>query len=289
VPASAEGLSIGQVSELLGVPVPTLRSWQRRYGVAVPDRTSGGHRRYRTAEVQALRALTAAVSRGIAPSTAVQTLRRPAPEPGLPVELLSRMLERAAACDQPGLSAELDEAAAALGVEAAVDRLLVPLLRETGHRWEVGTVDVGVEHLTTAVARRWIALRTGRTPLRDARPVLLAAGPGTAHSVALEAFGMLLDRRGWPTCQLGADTPVAALVSTARTTSSQAAVVTAQQLSRSRGAVEALVALSKVCGELFYAGAAFDSHRRRRDVPGTYLGTDLPAAADTVAARLREG
>jgi hypothetical protein len=65
--------------------------------------------------------------------------------------------------------------------------------------------------------------------------------------------------------------------------------VTAHQVSRRRAAVGALVALRGKGVNLFYAGAAFDSPRHRRDVPGTYLGTSLPAAADVVGLALVGG
>ena len=287
VVAGQDGLTIGQVSELLGVPVPTLRSWHLRYGVATPERTTGGHRRYRDDEVSVLQALSAAVARGIAPRSAAQALRESPRDPRVPVSLLARALERAAECDQPGLADVLDEGERALGVEATVDRLLLPALQEVGRRWELGLVDVGVEHATTSATRSWIARRTHSTPWRDAAPVLLSAAPGNAHTVALEAFSMLLDRRGWPVCLLGADTPAASLVSSLRTNGAQAVVVTAHQVSRRRHAVEALRALSGPPITLFYAGGAFSSASRRSDVPGTYLGDVLPVAADLVERQLR--
>ena len=284
--SAAGGLTIGQVSELLGVPVPTLRSWHSRYGVAATGRTRGGHRRYGPQDVELLQALSSAVARGIAPRTAAKELReaRPAPEPPLP--LLERLLEAVSVCDQVGIREAMDRCEVDLGCEAAVDRLLVPGLREVGRRWELGLLDVGVEHVVTTEVRRWIARRTGVSPLRDVRPVLLAAAPGNRHTVALEAFGMILDRRGWPTCQLGADSPVSAMRTALTTSRSQAAVVTAQQVSRRRAAVGALGELRGEGVSLFFAGAAFDSPRHRRDVPGTYLGTSLPAAADVVALAL---
>ena len=117
--------------------------------------------------------------------------------------------------------------------------------------------------------------------------MLLAAAPGNQHTVALEAFHMLLNRRGWPTCQLGADTPVSSLVSSCRSTGAQAVVVTAHQVSRRRLAIEALQALHTQRGvALFYAGGAFASASRRRDVPGTYLGEVLPAAVDLLERSL---
>jgi DNA-binding transcriptional MerR regulator len=284
--APGGGLTIGQVSELLGVPVPTLRSWHERYGIAAPHRTSGGHRRYGPEQVEALRALATAVARGIAPRSAAQALREPQRDPELPAALV-RLLDRAVARDQPGITAVLDEQERTVGVESAVDRLLLPALQEVGRRWELGLVDAGVEHLATAAARSWIARRTGTTPQRGVAPVLLAAAPGNRHTVALEAFHMLLDRRGWPTCQLGADTPVDALVSAYRSSAPQAVVVTAHQVSRRRHAVEALQALHRQPGAaLFYAGAAFSSPSRRRDAPGTYLGDVLPAAVDLLERSL---
>jgi MerR family transcriptional regulator, light-induced transcriptional regulator len=285
------GLTIRQVSDLLGVPVPTLRSWERRYDVAAPQRTAGGHRRYGSAEVEALRALNAAVARGIAPGTAAQTLRASQVDPDVPLSLLSRLLEAVDDGDQIAICDTLDAAAEALGLEAAVDRLLVPGLREVGRRWELGQLDVGAEHLATAATRRWIAGRSGTRPrYGDAAPVLLAAASGNRHTIALEAFTMLLDRRGWPTRLLGADTPAHALLNAARSTRAQAAVLTAQQVSRGRLAVATLRMLAdRTPMSVFYAGGAFDNPRSRRGLPGTYLGTVLPEAADTVEAALRGG
>ena len=286
MPSAADGLTIGQVSELLGVPVPTLRSWHQRYGVAAPERTRGGHRRYSDQDVELLQALSAAVARGVAPRVAAELVARPTRAADPPLPLLEGLLDAATACAQPEVRATLDRGEEELGTEGAVDRLVVPGLREVGRRWELGVIDVGVEHAVTTEVRRWIARRTGVSPLRDTRPVLLAAAPGNSHTVALEAFGMILDRRGWPTCLLGADSPVSAITAAVGTSKAQAALVTAHQVSRRRAAVEALSALKPDGISLFFAGGAFDSARHRRDVPGTYLGTDLLQAADTVALAL---
>ena len=41
-----DGLSIGELARLTGVPAATLRSWEDRYGFPRPQRLAGGHRRY---------------------------------------------------------------------------------------------------------------------------------------------------------------------------------------------------------------------------------------------------
>lgn len=283
-------MTIGQVSALVGVPVPTLRSWHERYGVAPPARTPGGHRRYGPADVQLLHAMRAAVARGLSAGAAAQAVRAPSAPPDVLLPLLAELLERAAAHDQDGVGEVLDRAEQAVGVDRTLDGLLVPALREIGDRWERGEVDVGVEHLATAAAQRWIARRTAMsTPRRGPAPVLLAAAPDNRHTVALEALGLLLHDRGWPTCQLGADTPVPALLRAVAAVRPQAVVLTAHQVSRRRAAVAALEALTSTGARLWFAGAAFDSARHRAGVPGTWLGRHLPEAADLVTAELRRG
>jgi CheY-like chemotaxis protein len=49
--------SIGAVSRMLGIPTATLRTWQDRYGVVVPERSPGGHRLYSRPQVEQLRFL----------------------------------------------------------------------------------------------------------------------------------------------------------------------------------------------------------------------------------------
>jgi MerR family transcriptional regulator, light-induced transcriptional regulator len=55
VPTVVSALSIGRVAALVGVSIPTLRSWERRYALVDPARTPGGHRRYTDAEIDRLR------------------------------------------------------------------------------------------------------------------------------------------------------------------------------------------------------------------------------------------
>ena len=73
------GLTISAVSSLLSIPVPTIRSWERRYGFPVPARTDGRHRRYSTDEIDQLRDLRDEITRGRAARDAVEVVRGLAP------------------------------------------------------------------------------------------------------------------------------------------------------------------------------------------------------------------
>ena len=56
--------SIKAVAQATGLTVETLRAWERRYGVVVPNRDEGGRRVYRAEDVLRLRRLREATERG---------------------------------------------------------------------------------------------------------------------------------------------------------------------------------------------------------------------------------
>jgi CheY-like chemotaxis protein len=66
--------SIGAVSRLLGIPAQTLRTWQDRYGVVVPERSPGGRRLYSRDQLELLRFLADQVSAGLSPGDAHRLL-----------------------------------------------------------------------------------------------------------------------------------------------------------------------------------------------------------------------
>jgi DNA-binding transcriptional MerR regulator len=57
-------MPIGEVARRTGVTVPTLRAWERRYGLLLPVRTAGGHRRYRDEDVQRVLAVLELTGQG---------------------------------------------------------------------------------------------------------------------------------------------------------------------------------------------------------------------------------
>src|SRR5678815_1339936 len=54
-----------------GLPADTLRAWERRYGLPVPQRTSGGHRLYSERDIHTIKWLMARQAEGLSISRAV--------------------------------------------------------------------------------------------------------------------------------------------------------------------------------------------------------------------------
>src|SRR3954471_23090893 len=234
------GLPISAISASLGVPVPTIRSWERRYGFPSPPRTTGHHRRYTQAEVDQLRELRDQITRGYPAREAVAMLRRRrAAEDGDAATFVADVVDGATRLDPQTIRDALFAAGESLGVESAVQRVALTGLREIGSRWAVGECDVATEHLATAAVHSWLARMQAMAPppFRSGN-IVLACGPKDLHTIGLEAFAVVLARRGWSTRLLGAMTPADALVSAVRTTRAVAVVVASQQNVTRRAAVD---------------------------------------------------
>jgi DNA-binding transcriptional MerR regulator len=65
---------MGAVVNMLGVPAATLRTWEDRYGVVVPQRSGGGHRLYSRDQIDQLSFVRDHVERGTSPGDAFRLL-----------------------------------------------------------------------------------------------------------------------------------------------------------------------------------------------------------------------
>src|SRR5688500_16811254 len=197
-PGAVEGMTISDVSSLLGIPVPTIRSWERRYGFPSPTRTKGAHRRYDASEVELLRSLRDEIAAGVRAEAAVESIRGAGGDPEGAV-LAAAITAAGLAFDASRIRSLLDESVARLGLDETIASVILPVLREVGRLWEAGRCDVSQEHLTSQEVRSWLAGQVATATLDVSRgTVLLTCGPKDLHTLGLEAFYVLLAKRGIP-------------------------------------------------------------------------------------------
>jgi MerR family transcriptional regulator, light-induced transcriptional regulator len=282
------GLSIGEASELLDVPAPTIRSWERRYGIPAPPRSAGGHRRFSDEDMQLLRLMRDEVAKGQRAVDASAWVKARADSRHPYQDTIEAMVEAARALDHRAVLTVLDEAAVRHGTTHAVCDVLLPAMRQIGLWWQTGRCDVAQEHLASEAALAWMHSRPSQRDVPHRGTVLLACGPRDHHTIGLEALALLLRERGADARALGSRVPADALVAAIRATDASAVVLVSHLAVGRRQALESLTAAGTAGPAVYYAGNAFGTPAGRRRVPGTYLGTDFAAAADTVADRLGE-
>lgn len=284
---TGSGLSMAEASALLGVPPPTLRSWERRYGLPTTPRTEGGHRRYLHAEVVQLRLMRDEVAAGRPAADAARHVRVLLDRQNPLADRIEEMLLGTAAQDAGAIRSVLDAAHATLGLAATVDGVLLPGMRQIGAWWETGRCDVAQEHFATEVVRGWLAkLTTLAPPPSSDQWVLLAVGPRDLHTLGIEALGALLAERRVGARTLGPRTSPRVLQTAAVATEAAAAVVVSHLPTQRRAAVDSIRGVVETGVPTYYAGNAFINAPARRTVPGTYLGESIEQAAEIIIASL---
>jgi DNA-binding transcriptional MerR regulator len=276
-------LAIQDVSALLAVPAPTIRSWERRQALPGVTRDEHGHRRYTDDDVAVLRRMRDRRALGVSVAAAAAAATAPPP-----LALCRQLLAAVDRLDGDEIAAVLDSSLDAHGLPVTLDEVLLPSMREVGAQWSRGRCDVAQEHLATGAVLAWLARRAAQVPpALPGRPVVLACGPQDQHTISLEAFSLLLREQRFDCRNLGAQTPAASLRHAVEQCSARA-VILVSQLRRNRpAAVSALRAVSDSGAVLFYAGAAFRTTASRQKLPGYYLGGNLSRAAAHITTQLR--
>jgi DNA-binding transcriptional MerR regulator len=306
--------NIGVVSRMTGIPVATLRVWERRYQFPSAGRTSGGHRLYSEQELARLRWVKSTIDEGMQTSQAIRALHSrerqgripelgalapaPAPQPavgGSSLEVFRRRFTQALE------NSELDRADQVLGeimaiypLENVLVEVIAPSLAEIGEAWRNGRINVATEHLASAFLRQRLTmwLVTG-PPTHPIRPIVLACAPNEWHEIGLLMMGVLLRRRRWPVAYLGQSVPLPDLAKFVRDIRPPVVVLVA--MTDETG--QALLNLPEWLPEIHQSGrpvVAFGGRSftlnadLREQMPGVYLGATLLEGVDVVERLLRE-
>ncbi|HEY0167040.1 MAG TPA: B12-binding domain-containing protein [Jatrophihabitans sp.] len=277
------GVPIAEAARQLGVPMPTLRSWELRYNMPEVVRGVGKHRRYSAAELHGLRLMRDEIARGKRASLAAQSVRELLQLTGTASEFVADVLAASERSDPLAVRQHLTRAQGALGLGPCLDDVLLPAMQQIGLWWQTGRCDVEQEHLATEAARAWLEALTAYAPA-PARPttIVLACGPTDLHTIGLEALATLLRYQQWTVRLLGAKTAVPALETAIHATHAGAAVIVSHLSSGRARAIQSLHAANVLGVKVFYAGNAFTSPRSRRNLPGVYLGTRLQDACELI-------
>ncbi|MTV26742.1 MerR family transcriptional regulator [Nitriliruptoraceae bacterium ZYF776] len=217
-------LRIGEVSRRTGVAVPTLRAWERRYGLLAPARTDGGHRLYSEFDVDRVRAMQRLLDEGWSAAAAAREVLRvpsnvtrlaPSDDPpasgGAAADLVARLEAAIDAFDAPAADALVDDVFARFDVPRGLDEVLLPVLRRVGDGWQDDPRVIAREHFATNTLRPRLH-RLLRASARTASRECVAAAPeGEEHDLGLLASAVVAADAGWRVHYLGARTPTAAL------------------------------------------------------------------------------
>jgi DNA-binding transcriptional MerR regulator len=305
--------NIGVVARMTGIPVATLRIWERRYGFPHSARTAGGHRLYSENQVVRLRWIKARSDEGMQTGQAIKTLqhleregrfhdktpitattgRRKESDTSL-VTFKERLVAALLAHDLEQADQVIGEGTALHSIDNLILNVMAPTLAEIGQAWMDGRINVATEHLTTHYIRHRLIVWTLTGPtVHPVRPSVLACAPGELHEGALLILGVLLRRRRWPVAYLGQTVPLPDLATLAQEIKPPAVVLVAATEEPARALAEWPRWLPEAAQTgrpiVAYGGRIFTEQPEWRDkIPGTFLGDNLEEGVATFERLLQD-
>lgn len=237
-------ISIGKLSEATNIPIPTLRTWERRYGFPASERTEGNHRLYDVSLIPHLRLVVDVLAKG---HRAKQVM-------GLSIAELKKLIGETA---QPpegkaiqNIEADLDDlfelwladvrslnskaclahfrlALSQFGLKRFILERIIPFVSKIGCAWHDGDLQIFQEHFATRLIgqfleEHWQLINASNT----SETIILSSHPLEKHTLGFHLVASMMVLEGYTIVLLGNNTPVDEIVACAEQTKALAIALT---------------------------------------------------------------
>jgi MerR family transcriptional regulator, light-induced transcriptional regulator len=293
-----------------GIAADTLRAWERRYGLPMPQRSAGGHRLYSQRDIEIIKWLMKRQEDGLSISRAVDlwneqlssgtdplaglvptasALPSLSQSPDTTLDTLrAQWIEACLNFSEYSAEQVLNQAFSLFPIESVCLDVLQKGMSEIGRRWYENRASVQQEHFASALAMRRLdaLLNASPAPTRQ-HTVLVGCPPEEWHAFTPLLLALLLRRRGLNVIYLGADIPADQFTDTIKNIKAHLVVLVAQQLVTAATLQQTARALSSQNISIAFGGRIFNIHDGLpASIPGYFLGPDLLSALDQIEGLL---
>ncbi|CAG1016878.1 HTH-type transcriptional repressor CarH [Anaerolineales bacterium] len=297
------------------IAADTLRAWERRYGLPMPQRTAGGHRLYSQYDIETIRWLLTRQAEGLSISRAVDLWNEHnasgvdplagfnAPDlistqaiPALYVSpdtnldyLRTQWIGACMKFSESHAEQVLNQAFSMFPVEAVCMEVLQKGMAEIGNLWYENKATVQQEHFASGLAMRRLdsLLSASPAPSRS-QTVLVGCPPNEWHTFTPLLLSLLLRRRGLNVVYLGANVPVTDFEETVKSVRGKLIILVAQTLVTAAALRTTAQALTDLRIPIGYGGRIFTLLPNLTErIAGHYLGDSVTAALESVDSILQ--
>jgi DNA-binding transcriptional MerR regulator/methylmalonyl-CoA mutase cobalamin-binding subunit len=220
---------IGYVALATGLSPHVIRVWEKRYGAVTPERTGKRRRLYSQRDIDHLKLLKSARSKGQRISTAVKLdekilyrISRDENQPTSPAEskaeelkrfadsseLLEACLEAVRRIDASALSHGLRRAGAHLARPSMLSSVIAPLMQQVGDGWADGSIRIMHEHFASNVVRGFLWEMIRSVPAREQAPRMVVTTPeGQFCEIGAMIAAVAAADCGWNALYFGPNLP----------------------------------------------------------------------------------
>jgi methanogenic corrinoid protein MtbC1 len=296
-----------------GVPAPTLRAWERRYGILAPRRGENDYRLYSERDMILVGWLRERVESGMTISQAIALMRTLQParrrarraqaaEAEAPAQvsrvpdfysleiLTTTLLTQLTQLAEQEAVRTIAQALAVYTVEETCLQLLQPVLIEIGRRWAAGTLSVTVEHFASAVVRAQLDGLFRSAATNEHGPlVLVGCAGGELHEIGALMLALFLRRAGLRVAYIGQNVESESLAATVAALRPAAVALSATLEEHVPALAEAAQRVASRPGAPYicFGGQAFEGRPELADgIRGDFLGSNARHGVDEIKRKL---
>jgi DNA-binding transcriptional MerR regulator len=210
--------SIRQVEQLSGIKAHTIRIWEKRYKLIVPERSDGKQRTYSNENLKSILRVVYLYKKGLKISKIARL------QDDEIIHTIDQVFDAAtnarhvmpilmAACidlDEDRLEEIFDELQSAMDFETLMTTIIYPFLQSIGKAWVTSRVHPNNEHFVShLVVRRIVSATAELNSTHDSKTLVILFQPeGELHEIPLLFINYLLLKKGCSTVYFGSNIPV---------------------------------------------------------------------------------
>jgi MerR family transcriptional regulator, light-induced transcriptional regulator len=209
--------SIKDLEELSGIKAHTIRIWEKRYGIVVPERTTTNIRLYSDEDLKKLLNLSilnryglkisqlAKLSQGELKEKVIHITQETSDAKIQIENLIVAMLE----LDEWKFDKILSNSIIKIGFEETLTRIIYPFFEKIGLLWQTGSINPAQEHFVSNLLRqKLIVAIDGQEPAdRNRITFILFLHENELHELGLLFYSYLLKKQGIRVIYLGQAVP----------------------------------------------------------------------------------
>jgi DNA-binding transcriptional MerR regulator len=229
-----ESYQINDLERLTGIKAHTIRIWEKRYGLIVPNRTDTNRRYYDDAQVRKLLNVTTLLTFGHKISkiaamsdsdihNLIENQQSSSGADPMFASYINDLIGCLLSFDEAGFEKVFSASVLRVGLSETMLKVIYPFLIKAGILWTVNKTIPVQEHFASCIIRRKLmAAIDGVIPMaRKEAKFLLFLPPDEWHEIGLLFSDYVLRSNGYNTVYLGANLPVEDVAEIAATVNPQ--------------------------------------------------------------------
>ena len=218
--------TIKDLENLSGIKAHTIRIWEKRYGLLVPQRTDTNIRRYSDDDLKKIINISLLVNRGFKISKIAALSEEELSQHALNAhskhedvdDRIEKLIFYMLSLDVKKLEEEVEKLIDEVGMEKAIFRYTFPLMEKIGLLWQANSIVPAQEHFVFNFLRQKLIIETDKLPKPDEQASLSGLfflPEGENHEFSLLFYNYLARKKGHYTLYLGQSVPLSDILTIA--------------------------------------------------------------------------